>query len=91
MSAAQLVKRHSAGVANYPGDVRSMVGEIKGPTTYGGYVVAVAAVYDAEQDRTQVAFGHALDTDLPRALVTDGGETLRLPGVALEEATPCPR
>lgn len=84
-SSPALVKRHPAGSANYAGDVRSMVGEVKGPTTYGGCVVAVAAVYDAAQGRTKVAFGHCLEGDLPRAVVSDG--VVRLPGVTLTEAS----
>lgn len=54
------MKAHRAGVATYRGDVRSIVGEVKGPTTYGGYVVAATANFDAEADRTRVAFVHCI-------------------------------
>ncbi len=60
-------KRHKAGHANYPGDVRHMIGEIKGPLTYGGYVIAVDAQYDPDTDRTRVAFGHATVDDIAAA------------------------
>lgn len=33
-----------------------MVGEVKGPTTYGQVLVATDAVYDAASDTTQVKF-----------------------------------
>jgi hypothetical protein len=49
---------YSAGHANYRGDQRQIVGEVKGPTTYGGFVVAVGAEYDAATDRTRVSFAH---------------------------------
>lgn len=44
MSAApsRVASRH----ANYPGDVRHIVGEVKGPNTFGEYLTAVDAVYD---------------------------------------------
>lgn len=59
--------RHPAGFATYPGDVRSIVGEIKGPTTFGSYVIAAGAEHDADTDVTHVAFVYANDSDL-RAL-----------------------
>lgn len=52
------MRAHTAGHATYQGDVRSIVGEVKGPTTYGGYVVAVAAAYSLTSDRTRVSFAH---------------------------------
>ncbi len=64
---AASVKRHKAGHANYPGDTRHMLGEIKGPLTYGGYVIAVDAQYDPDTDRTRVAFGHATVDDMAAA------------------------
>jgi hypothetical protein len=85
VTAPQLVKRHAAGVAHFAGDSRAMVGEVKGPATYGGYVVATAAVYDADRNRTTVAFGHCLPTDLQRAVLDDDGRTVRLPGVTVSE------
>lgn len=50
--------RHRAGVATFRGDVRSMVGEVKGPTTYGSYLVASSAEYDATTNTTRVEFAH---------------------------------
>lgn len=60
--------RHPAGNLTYPGDVTSILGEVKGPTTFGSYVIAAGAEYDAEQDVTHVAFVYATDDDL-RALL----------------------
>ncbi len=41
---------------NYRGDVRSIVGEVKGPNLFGEWLTAVSAEYDAEIDRTRVGF-----------------------------------
>lgn len=51
-------KKYHAGVAHFTGDVRSIVGEVKGPTTYGSMVCADSADYDADADRTTVQFVH---------------------------------
>jgi hypothetical protein len=82
MSAPQLVKRHPAGIAHYRGDVRVMLGEIKGPNTYGGYVVATAAIYDPETGLTEVAFSHCRPEDLERAVTNENGLAC-LPGVTV--------
>lgn len=50
--------RYKAGTATYRGNHTGMVGEVKGPTTYGQMLVATDAVYDAVTDRTQVQFSH---------------------------------
>lgn len=57
--------RHRAGRAHYPGDVRHMAErhEVKGPTTFGPFVIADAATYDPATDRTTVEFVTALDDD----------------------------
>lgn len=44
------------GRATYHGNCTHMVGEVKGPTTYGQMLVATDAVYDAVTDQTQVQF-----------------------------------
>ena len=48
-----------AGAANYPGDQSHIVGEVNGPTTYGTFVIATDATFDADADSTRVAFRHA--------------------------------
>lgn len=73
--------RHSAGRATYPGDVRHIVGEIKGPTTYGAPVVAISAVYDHDTDKTTVEFAHLTEEDWP-GVVTDEFGVARLPTLA---------
>jgi hypothetical protein len=50
------VVSHRPGYANYRGDVSHIVGEVKGPTTYGRTVVAVDAQFDPATDRTRVEF-----------------------------------
>lgn len=77
--------RHSAGRATYRGDVRSIVGEVKGPTTYGSQVVAVDAVYDEASNTTWVAFVHLTEADKAN-MVRDEFGFLRLS--TLEEVTP---
>ena len=42
----------------YPGDVRHVVGELKGPTTLGELLTAVTADYDADSDTTRVGFAY---------------------------------
>jgi len=63
-ASAELVKRHKAGHANYPRYAGNMLGQICGPLTYGGYVIAVEAQYDSQTDRTRVTFAHATVDDL---------------------------
>lgn len=58
-----LTDRHLAGFATYDGDCRHMIGEVKGPTTYGSALVAIAAVYDHRADRTRVQFAHCRPED----------------------------
>lgn len=53
--------------ANYPGDVTSIVGEVKGPNTLGEYLTAVAAEYDRETDMTRVGFAYATVADMEAA------------------------
>lgn len=42
--------------ANYPGDVRHIIGEVKGPNTMGEYFVAETADYDEQTRKTRVTF-----------------------------------
>lgn len=65
--------RHSAGRATYPGDVRHIVGEIKGSTTYGSYAVAISATYNHETDQTTVEFAHLTDEDREHAVSDEFG------------------
>ena len=77
------MKRHKAGCANYRGDVRSMIGEVKGPTTYGdNYLVAVAAEHDAAADRTKVYFAHLGELDKVNDVVIDEFGIVRLSTLA---------
>lgn len=41
---------------NYPGDVRHIVGEVKGRNYLGEWFTAVDAHYDADTDTTRVGF-----------------------------------
>lgn len=53
--------------ATYRGDCTHIVGEVKGPTTYGQHQTAVTAVYDEATDRTRVGFAPAVTTDFDGA------------------------
>jgi len=57
-------KHRARGAATYRGDVTGIVGEVKGPTTYGSYLVADTAVYDRDTDSTRVTFRHATTHDM---------------------------
>lgn len=63
---------YPAGIAKYRGDLRAMIGEVKGPTTYGTFVVAATAVYDATDDQTRVGFVHADADTFSAPYVSDG-------------------
>lgn len=65
------MKRHRAGSATYPGDARAIVGEIKGPLTFGGLVVAESAAFDGST--TTVTFGHMRREDVAGARLDDHG------------------
>lgn len=56
--------RHPAGFATYPGDVSGILGEVKGPTTFGSVVIAAGAEYDPDTDSTHVAFVYANEDDM---------------------------
>lgn len=45
-----------AFVADYPADVRHIVGEVKGPDTGGAMYRAKSAEFDEETGRTRVEF-----------------------------------
>lgn len=57
------VTDYLAGHATYPGDCTHIVGEVKGPTTFGQLRCATAADYDPETDRTRVTFGVVEERD----------------------------
>lgn len=76
--------RHPAGHATYTGDHRGIIGQLKGPTTYGSYTVAVAAVYDHDANTTRVAFDYATEADVTAARGPDR-HSLTVPGLV---ATP---
>ena len=44
--------------ATYPGDNRHIIGEVKGPNTFGEALRAVTADYDPESDTTRVGFSY---------------------------------
>lgn len=56
------------GYANYRGDQRHMVGELKGPTTYGSLLIVVDADYDPQANRTRARFAHATADDVKAAM-----------------------
>lgn len=45
---------------SYPGDVRHIVGEVKGPNMLGEHVTAVVADYDAEANMTRVGYAYGV-------------------------------
>lgn len=49
----------NAGHAIYPGDVRHMVGQVKGPNLLGEFLTAVTADYDPAAGKTRVGFTFA--------------------------------
>lgn len=54
---------------NYPGDVRRMLGEVKGPNLLGEWFTAVDAGYDPAIDQTRVGFAIGIHKDLsPRSV-----------------------
>lgn len=57
--------------ATYRGDVRHIVGEIKGPNTIGEHLTAVSADYDETTDRTRVGFAYTTTHDVQAALGGD--------------------
>lgn len=61
-------QRIPVGYANYRGDQRHIVGEVKGPTTYGSVLIAIEADYDQVADRTRVRFAHATADDVRAAI-----------------------
>jgi len=63
-------KRHDAGFCTYIGNHESLVGEVRGPLTYGGMVIAVEAEYNPETNKTRVKFAHAIEGDLDADLQT---------------------
>lgn len=49
--------------ADYPGDVTHIVGEVKGPNTWGERLTAVTADHNQETDRTRVGFAFTTTAD----------------------------
>lgn len=64
----KVTTRYRAGRATYRGDARPMVGELRGPTTYGAMVIATGADY--ADGRTVVQFAYAAPEDLAAAGIT---------------------
>jgi hypothetical protein len=56
-------QRYPAGLANYKGDQRELVGALRGPTTYGTYVMAVDAEFDFQANLTTVRFEHLTEDE----------------------------
>ena len=61
-----MTTRTAARFANYSGDVTHIVGEIKGPNTWGERMTAVSADYDGAADSTRVGFAFTTTADYPR-------------------------
>lgn len=72
------MSRFKAGTATYPGDVTDMVGEVKGPTTFGTFIVATAAEFDAARGVTRVSFSTTTDEDRAVGFFDEHGN-MRLP------------
>ena len=69
---------HAVRSLTYCGDVTSIVGEIKGPTTMGEFVTAVSADFDSGSNTTRVGFAYgAFDEDWNRldGLQSDSADT----------------
>lgn len=49
----------NAGHATYPGNVETILGEVKGPNLLREFLVAVDAEYDPVTDKTRVGFDYA--------------------------------
>ncbi|MFE4229165.1 hypothetical protein ACFRJ8_14900 [Arthrobacter sp. NPDC056886] len=54
----------SARFATYPGDTTHIIGEIKGPNTWGERLTAVTADYDPAADQTRVGFAYTTTNDI---------------------------
>ena len=52
-----------ARFANYNGDVSHMVGEVKGPNTWGERLTAKSANYDSTTNQTRVGFAFTTTND----------------------------
>lgn len=50
--------------ATYPGDTTHIIGEVKGPNTWGERLTAVTAEYDATTDKTRVGFAYTTTNDI---------------------------
>lgn len=59
-----MTARKPVRFANYPGDARSILGEVKGPNTIGEFLTAVAADYDPATDTTRVGFAYTTTDDI---------------------------
>lgn len=68
-----MTDRIKAGTATYRGDVTHIVGEVKGPRTYGDLVTATEATYSPATDSTRVTFSPATSDEID-ALLTGGNE-----------------
>lgn len=49
--------------ANYPGDVTHIIGEVKGPNTWGERLTAVSADYNQATNMTRVGFAYTTTKD----------------------------
>ena len=64
--------RQPSRFATYPGDVRHIVGEIKGPNTLGEYLTAVTAEHDPATNTTRGGFAYPPPPDVTAALAANG-------------------
>lgn len=54
----------AARYATYPGDTTHIIGEVKGPNTWGEHLTAVTAEYDHTTDKTRVGFAYTTTHDI---------------------------
>lgn len=54
----------AARFATYPGDTTHIIGEVKGPNTWGEHLTAVTADYNPETNSTRVGFNYTTTHDI---------------------------
>jgi hypothetical protein len=68
--AETLDRRPAVRNLTYPGDVRSALGTVVGPNTFGEYMTIVSVEYDVEGRKTRVGLAYAVLSD-PVPTATD--------------------
>lgn len=54
----------AARYATYPGDTTHIIGEVKGPNTWGEHLTAVTAEYNPDSNTTRVGFNYTTTNDI---------------------------